>query len=60
MPLSRRLMFPLCGALAFALVAGDAPKPVKASAKVATQGKAAKPAAPVALPAPVKPDEPSE
>ncbi len=54
MPLSRRLMFPLCGALAFALVAGDAPKPVKAPAKVATQGKATKPVAPVALTAPVK------
>jgi zinc protease len=51
MPFSRRFVLPLCGALAFALVAGDAPKPAAPPAKVATKGKAAKPAP---LTAPVK------
>ena len=54
MPLSRRLMLPLCGALAFALVAGDAPRPAAPSAKVASKRQAAKPAPPPSLPAPVR------
>lgn len=49
MPLSRRFMLPLCGALAFSLVAGEAPQPA-APAKA----KAAKPAKAGALSAPVK------
>ncbi|HEY3399992.1 MAG TPA: pitrilysin family protein [Geothrix sp.] len=48
MPLSRRFTLPLCGALAFALVAGDAPKAAPA-AKVASKAKAAK-QAPLAAP----------
>jgi len=51
MSLSRRFIVPLCGALAFALVAGDAPKPTAPSAKAASKGKPAKPAP---LAAPVK------
>lgn len=43
MPFSRRLMLPLCGALAMGLVAGDAPRSAKPS-KVAAPAKAAKPA----------------
>ena len=54
MPFSRRLILPMYGALAFAQVAGDAPKPATLPAKVAIKGKAAKPAAPAPLPAPVK------
>jgi zinc protease len=54
MPFSRHLMLPLYGALAFALVAGDAPRPAAPSAKVVSKGKGAKPAAPAALAAPVK------
>ena len=42
MSLSRRFIVPLCGALAFALVAGDAPKPATPASKVGTKGKAAK------------------
>lgn len=53
MPFSRRFVLPLYGALAFALVAGDAPKPTPAS-KVASKAKGSKPVAPAALPAPVK------
>jgi zinc protease len=51
MSFSRRLMLPLYGALAFALVAGDAPKPAAHAAKVTAKDKGVKPAA---LPAPVK------
>ncbi|MCM2249598.1 MAG: insulinase family protein [Geothrix sp.] len=54
MSLSRRLMLPLCGALAFALVAGEPPKPAAPGAKAASKVKTAKAADPVALPAPVK------
>ncbi|WLT31214.1 pitrilysin family protein [Geothrix sp. PMB-07] len=54
MPFSRRFTLPLCGALAFVLVAGDAPKPAAPAVKVAAKGKAAKPVAPAILPAPVK------
>ncbi len=51
MPFSRRLILPIYGALAFALVAGDAPKPATPPGKVvASKAKGAKPAAP----APVK------
>lgn len=57
MPFSRRFTLPLCGALAFALVAGDAPKPTPPvaapAAKIAVKGKAAKPAS-SPLAAPVK------
>jgi zinc protease len=54
MPFSRRFTLPLCGALAFGLVAGEAPRPSAPTAKVASKGKIAKaPAAPV-LAAPVK------
>ncbi|HJW73955.1 MAG TPA: insulinase family protein, partial [Geothrix sp.] len=50
MKFSRRsMMLPLCGALAFALVAGDAPKLKQAAPKVAAKGKVAK-AAPLAAP----------
>ena len=42
MPFSRRLMLPLCGALAVALVAGDAPKPARPVSKAASKVKAAK------------------
>lgn len=49
MPFSRRLMLPLCGALAFTLVAGEAPKPTAPVAKAVTKGKMAK-AAPLAAP----------
>jgi len=48
MSLFRRFIFSLCGILALALAAGDAPKPV---AKAVTQAKATKP---VPLPAPLK------
>ena len=51
MPFSRRLLLPLCGSLAFALVAGDAPKPARPAVKVATKAKTAKSAP---LVAPVK------
>jgi zinc protease len=51
MPFSRRLILPLCGALAFALVAGDAPTPAKPAVKVATKAKTARPVPP---PAPIK------
>ncbi len=55
MPFSRRLILPLCGALAFALVAGDAPKPATSAAKVTSRSKAPKAtAAQAPLPAPVK------
>ena len=54
MPFSRRLLLPLCGALAFALVAGEAPKPATPAAKVASKAKGAKPTPPAALPAPIK------
>ncbi len=54
MPFSRRFMLPLFGALAFTLVAGDAPKPAAPAAKVAAKGKGAKPTVQAALPAPVK------
>jgi zinc protease len=49
MPFSRQFMLPLCGALAFTLVAGDAPKLSVPAAKVAPKGKVAK-AAPLAAP----------
>lgn len=51
MPFFRRLWLPLCGALAFTLVAGEAPKAAPKVAKLASKAKPA-PAAP--LPAPVK------
>ncbi|HEX7553293.1 MAG TPA: pitrilysin family protein [Geothrix sp.] len=51
MPFSRRFVLPLCGALAFALVAGDAPKPAAAPAKGSNKAKATKP---TPLTAPVK------
>jgi zinc protease len=51
MPFSRRFVLPLCGALAFALVAGEASKPTAPAAKVAPKRKATKP---VLLAAPVK------
>jgi len=51
MPFFRRLWLPLCGALAFTLVAGEAPKPSPKVVKVASKAKSA-PAQP--LPAPVK------
>ena len=54
MKVSRRLLLPLCGALAFTLVAGATPGLKAPVAKIATKGKAAKPAAPAPLPAPVK------
>jgi zinc protease len=47
-----RLTLPLCGALAFTLVAGDAPKALTPPAKVASKAKSAPVATP--LPAPVK------
>jgi len=53
MPFSRRLMLPLCGVLAFGLVAGDAPKPA-APAKAAAKTKGSKTAPTTALAAPVK------
>ena len=53
MPFSRRLMLPLCGALAFTLVAGDAPRPAPSAVKVTSKAKGGKPT-PAALPAPVK------
>jgi len=51
MPLSRRFVLPLFGALTLALVAGDAPKPAAPAAKVVAKAKAVKPSV---LPAPVK------
>ncbi|WP_306672524.1 M16 family metallopeptidase [Geothrix fuzhouensis] len=51
MSLSRRFILPLCGALAFALVAGDAPRPASAAYKAAAKVKAAKA---LPLPAPAK------
>jgi zinc protease len=48
---SRRFALPLCGALAFALVAGDTPKPAAPAAKVASKAGTHKT---VPLPAPVK------
>ncbi|HJV39301.1 MAG TPA: insulinase family protein, partial [Geothrix sp.] len=48
MPFSRRLMLPLCGALAMALVAGDAPRPAR-TPKATAPVKAAK-AEPLATP----------
>ena len=51
MPFFRRFMLPLCGALAFTLVAGDVPKAAAPVAKATSKAKAA-PAA--SLPAPVK------
>jgi zinc protease len=51
MPFSRRFVLPLCGALAFALVAGDAPKPATAPAKGSSKAKATRP---TPLTAPVK------
>ncbi|GLH72964.1 peptidase M16 [Geothrix limicola] len=54
MPFSRRFVLPLCGALAFALVAGDAPKPSAPPAKVAPKAKTAKTAASQPQPAPVQ------
>ena len=48
MPFSRRFTLPLCGILALALVAGDAPKP---AVKAITRSKATKS---VPLPAPLK------
>ena len=54
MPFSRRFVLPLCGALAFALVAGDAPNPAAPPTKIATKGKTSKSVASVAWPAPVK------
>ncbi|HEX4846219.1 MAG TPA: insulinase family protein, partial [Geothrix sp.] len=54
MSLTRRLMLPLCGTLAFALVAGDAPKSAAPGAKATSKVKTAKAVAPVALPTPVK------
>ena len=51
MPVSRRLLLPLCGLLATALVAGDPPKAATPAPKVGAKAKAAK-AAP--LPGPVK------
>ncbi len=49
MSFARRMLLPLCGALAFTLVAGETPKPAPAPAK-----KAAKAAKAAPLPAPVK------
>src|SRR5512133_2771942 len=49
MPLSRRFILPLCGVLAFALVAGDAPKPAGPASKATSKVKAAK-ALPLAAP----------
>lgn len=54
MSFSRRLMFPLCGALAFALVAGEAPKPTPPTPKVASKAKTPKATTPAPLPAPIK------
>ncbi len=54
MPFSRQSWLPLCGVLAFALVAGEAPKPAPPAAKVASKAKSAKPTAAAVLPAPVK------
>ena len=51
MPFSRRFILPLYGALAFALVAGEAPKPAMSAARVVSKAKAAKPGP---LAAPVK------
>ncbi|MFN7958029.1 MAG: pitrilysin family protein [Holophagaceae bacterium] len=51
MPFSRRFMLPLCGALAFTLVAGEAPKATARASKTVSK---AKPAAAAPLPAPVK------
>ena len=48
----RHLTLPLCGALAFTLVAGNAPKPTTPPAKVASKAKSAPASTP--LPAPVK------
>ena len=48
----RHLTLPLCGALAFTLVAGDAPKSAVPPAKVASKAKGAPVMSP--LPAPVK------
>ena len=50
----RHLLLPLCGALTLALVAGDTSKASTPPAKTTAKGKSAKPAAPAALPAPVK------
>jgi zinc protease len=52
MPFSRRLLLPLCGALALTLVAGDAPKPGAPSAKIAAKASGPKASAP--LPAPTR------
>ncbi|GLH65767.1 M16 family metallopeptidase [Geothrix edaphica] len=49
MPVSRRFILPLCGVLAFALVAGDAPKPAGPASKATSKVKAAK-ALPLAAP----------
>jgi len=54
MPCSRRFLLPLCGALAFALVAGDAPKPTAPTTKATPKGKASKPAVAAPLADPVK------
>ena len=54
MPFSRRSWLPLCGVLAFALVAGETPKLAPQVAKVASKAKATKPTMAAALPAPVK------
>ncbi|MCE1204393.1 MAG: insulinase family protein [Holophagaceae bacterium] len=51
MPFFQRLWLPLCGALAFTLVAGEAPKPAPKVVKLASK---AKPASAVPLPTPVK------
>ena len=49
MSFARRLLLPLCGALAFTLVAGETPKPAPVPAKKAAKATKAAP-----LPAPVK------
>src|ERR1035438_2229522 len=54
MPFARRFILPLCGALALALVAGDAPKPAAPVVKAAAEGKRSKPAALASLPAPAR------
>lgn len=54
MPFSHRLVLPLYGALAFALVAGEAPKPAPSPAKLASKPKGTKPVGSATLPAPVK------
>ncbi len=54
MPFLRRLILPLCGAVAFTLVAGDTPRPAAPAAKSSPKSKVIKPTAAAALPAPIK------